>query len=284
MRPSPGAPKRISWCATSPGRRTEWILMPSAASAPRAPASVWRMVGSTIGTLAGARAPRAQRWRGGGDRRARRRVHLLIVVEFDDLDALEVRRRHCGEALGENGADGEVAATTPHRPRVAASSSDASLLVESPVAPTTSATPCAAHHVGRGRRRPRVRRSRSRRRCVAARVLQATRRSARRRGREVRGRRPRRRRGSSSSAPSPGPSAWPMRPAPPTMASDFTALTSRTLPCRRLRTESPRAISRDATERALRDTEETAELARCRARGSGSGSSSWPAGTLNLSR
>src|SRR5690606_18872777 len=35
-------------------------------------------------------------------------VHLVGVVEFDDLDGLEVGRRDLGELHGEDGADGEV--------------------------------------------------------------------------------------------------------------------------------------------------------------------------------
>ena len=43
-----------------------------------------------------------------GERRSRRGIGLLVVVQFNDLDPIEVRRRHRGETLGEHGTDGEV--------------------------------------------------------------------------------------------------------------------------------------------------------------------------------
>ncbi len=86
----------------------------------------------------------------GGHRGAGRRVDLLVVVQLDDLGAVEVRRGQLGEAHHQHRADREVrrdharwrpTGRTGRRTRA----SSASL---KPVVPTTACTPCSAHHAG----------------------------------------------------------------------------------------------------------------------------------------
>ena len=75
---SPAPPKMTSWCATRPGRRTEWIA----------------------GLGSHARRRRL--------RRARRRVALRLRVELDDLGAWEHLRRLLREPHHQHGALSEV--------------------------------------------------------------------------------------------------------------------------------------------------------------------------------
>ena len=74
----PSAPKITSWCASRPGRRTEWI---------------------------GTSPPHPAR---GLARGARRRIELLRVVELDDLRVRQHLRRLGGEAHHQHRADREV--------------------------------------------------------------------------------------------------------------------------------------------------------------------------------
>jgi len=111
VRPSPDR-RRGSLVRHEPGRRTEWILTPSAPSAPRAPGRVWRVEGPRVAPGPPWREPRRSRAR--GDRGARGSVDLAVVVQLDDLGTLEVRRRDRREPLREDRADREVdAITTP---------------------------------------------------------------------------------------------------------------------------------------------------------------------------
>ena len=83
----------------------------------------------------------------GGDRRARRRVDLLVVVQLDDLGALEERRRQLGEAHHQHRADRRSSGRSPRsRSTVANSSRELGELGSlKPVVPTTACTPCSAH-------------------------------------------------------------------------------------------------------------------------------------------
>ena len=113
---SPGPPKMTSWWATSPGRRTECNRTPpSLDGAPDA--GERRLLGrvgrprARAGRLAGrVEAP------GRGERRSRRRIALAVVVQLDDLDAVEVRRAQLREAHHQDRADREVRGDHAVRP------------------------------------------------------------------------------------------------------------------------------------------------------------------------
>ena len=125
VRPWPGAPNRTSWWATSPGRRTECIRTPPGPAPPRAPSTTTTLVAS------GGKSPRSAPVPGRGhalgrpQRGSRRRVPLGLVVQLDDLGAVEPGRGQRGEAHHEDGTDGEVGGDHAVGPRVPAAGSNA---------------------------------------------------------------------------------------------------------------------------------------------------------------
>ena len=100
--------EETSWCATSPGRRTEWMRIPPGPSPPRAPATTSDAVRSAgHGSRPAARRASSRR-SAVREGRARRGVELAVVMQLDDLDPVHERRRQLGEPHHEHGADGEV--------------------------------------------------------------------------------------------------------------------------------------------------------------------------------
>ena len=134
-------PSSTSWCATSPRRRTEWIGMPSTRP-PRAPSAATDCVGSSPQSFdAAGDALRGQH------RGARRRVDLLVVVQLDDLAALEVGRGELREPHHQHRADREVRRDDGIRRRLGRTRRRARRSSSSPkpVVPTTAWMPFAAH-------------------------------------------------------------------------------------------------------------------------------------------
>ena len=136
---SPSVPSTTSWCATSPGSRTECTRIPST-SAPRAPGSSW------VVASGGARARRPARvgeQGRGAHRGAGRRVDLAGVVQLDHLDRVEEPGGLPGELHGEHGADAEVGGDedVPRACRRASRGRCRAGAASKPLVPTTAAMP-----------------------------------------------------------------------------------------------------------------------------------------------
>ena len=106
-------------------------------------------MGLSIGAAPAASRAAAMR-RAVVQRRARGRVDLAVVVQLDDLDAVEVRRGQRREALGQHRADGEVGGHHDARRALPAATTSARCSRESPVVPTTSTMACRRAPVRRG--------------------------------------------------------------------------------------------------------------------------------------
>ena len=114
----PRPPKSTSWCATRPGRRTLWMVTPSNAAArePSIGVEIRHVAREGLATAAGDHAA------GRVDRGAGRRIHLLVMVQFDDLGGVEeaggdrrqVHEQHAayGEVRGDDAAELLLGAAT----------------------------------------------------------------------------------------------------------------------------------------------------------------------------
>ena len=156
VRVSPSPPSRTSWWASRPRSRTACTGTPST-SAPRAPSRAVS-VASGAGAVPALRAGLGDELGGAGGG-AGRGVHLLGVVQLDDLDGLEVAARRSAANFMVSTAPMEKlgAMSTPVSGEAASQPfSCARRSSVQPVVPTTAWMPCrdaeleVVHHRGRG--------------------------------------------------------------------------------------------------------------------------------------
>src|SRR3990172_7049316 len=105
VRVSPGPPKITAWWATSPGRRTLWIVTPSTAPGPAA--RPFHCLPLCRCAVEGLRTPLRHLARR-GDGGARRRVHLALVVHLYQLNVVEEASGGLRQVGHHDRAEGEV--------------------------------------------------------------------------------------------------------------------------------------------------------------------------------